>query len=273
MDYPIFSLTTDFGLSDEYVGVVKGQILSIQPRAQIVDICHTIPPQDIQEASFLFARVFPFFPRGCIHLVIVDPGVGTNRRIIAAQFGGSCCITPDNGVLTPLFQQFPSAISVHEITNSAFFRKKVGKTFHGRDIFAPVAAYLSLGTAVSDLGAQIDVTECVHLQSPQLTIDGDVLTGEIIHIDHFGNLCTNITRNTIESASSTGRECSIEIKKHRISGIRSTYEDASASKHRLIALYDSHDHLEIACPNGSARDYSHARRGDRIIVRLNQPVG
>ena len=263
-EHPLISLTTDFGLSDEYVGVVKATILALTPAATIVDICHTIAPQDIRAASFIFSRAFPSFPEKCIHLLIVDPGVGTKRNILIAKIKDSLCIAPDNGILSPLFRSFQKEIVVFQLTKPPSIQRTVSTTFHGRDILAPVAALLAQKAEPSEYGEQIRPSDCHLLPHPLLTFKENMLIGEVIHIDRFGNLCTSICRHDLERAQGIEQIDGIEINGHRIGKILPTYQ--AARHHQLLAVFDSHDHLEIARCNSSAQKLLKAKRGDLVTV-------
>lgn len=245
---PIITLLTDFGLHDEYVGVMKGVILTYAPEARLVDLTHLIPPQNIQAAAHVLARAYPYFPSGTVHLAVVDPGVGSSRAILAVASGGQYFVGPDNGVFTPVFNQATQP-AVHLITASELFLAKVGRTFHGRDIMAPLAARLACGLQLDKLGPRIPVQDCVHAHPRKVFPEGGRLRGEILHIDHFGNLCTNITREDVE-AFAAGRAVVITVGERLILPFCHSYSDQPAGK--PLALYDSHEQVEIAVNQGSA---------------------
>src|SRR5580698_831658 len=184
----ILTLTTDFGVSDHYVGVMKGVILGICPDAQIVDISHQVSPYAIAEGAFLIAQAYPAFPRGTIHVVVVDPGVGSDRRPVLVEAAGQFFVTPDNGVLAMIFAREKHV--VREISNAQYFRIPVSQTFHGRDIFAPVAAHIAAGVGASSIGGTI--TDYVRPSFGKPRQAGpSTWTGEILHVDRFGNVVTN----------------------------------------------------------------------------------
>ena len=191
----IITLTTDFGTSDAYVGVMKGVILGINLHVQIVDITHAVPPQDIHEAAFLIHSAHHYFPKGTIHVIVVDPGVGSDRRAIVCQIDGAFFVCPDNGILTYLLQTIENAEelsgNVVAIQNQTYCLPEVSNTFHGRDIFAPVAAHLSLGIPLDDIG--LPAHNLIRFPMPPITISDGKLVGEIIKIDSFGNAITNIS--------------------------------------------------------------------------------
>lgn len=261
---PIVTLLTDFGLNDEYAGVVKGIILSYAGDAHIVDITHLIPPQNIQAASHLLARTYPYFPPGTVHLVVVDPGVGSSRSILAMAADGQYFVGPDNGIFTPIFLRTTS-LTVHRVTASHLFREKVGMTFHGRDIMAPIAARLAVGFDLDQVGPRISTHECIHAQHSKVIRQGEGLRGEVLHVDRFGNLCTNISRQEIESFA-CGREVFVNIGEDLLVPFCHSYADQQ--KGRLLALYDSDDHLEISVNQGNAAQELQMAVGAPICLAL-----
>ncbi len=186
--FPLITLLTDFGVADPYVAMMKAAILAEAPAAEILDISHAVAPQNIDQAAFLIAASVPFFPRGAIHLVVVDPGVGGDRRMLAAECAGSFFVAPDNGVLTELFHAHPPNRIVQIPPPPA---ESVSATFHGRDIFAPAAARLAAGTPLDRIGPEIDAPVLLPRPTPRPESDGTV-RGRIRHIDHFGNAVTDI---------------------------------------------------------------------------------
>lgn len=263
---PIITLITDFGLRDEYVGVLKGVILTLAPKVRLVDITHLIPPQGVQTASHLLARSCTYFPPGTVHLVIVDPGVGSSRSILAIAADSHYFIGPDNGVFTPVFLRAGS-LRVHRVTAADLFLDNVGATFHGRDIMAPVAARLAAGLALDHVGPRIPVEDCVHTLQETGIRTGDMLQGEILHVDNFGNLCTNITRQEVEIFAS-GKEIFIWVNETLIPFCHAY---ADQDKGRLLALYDSHDYLEIAINQGNAAQELDMAIGSIIILSRRRP--
>jgi S-adenosylmethionine hydrolase len=263
----IITLTTDFGLTDAYVAEMKGVILSINHEAKLVDICHTVRPQNIEEAAFVLGTAYQFFPAGTIHLVVVDPGVGTKRRAVILKTPSAYFVAPDNGVLSYVMQDYsgrqeglPGELKAVSITNPRFWREPASPTFHGRDIFAPVAAHLSLGTPIMEFGKSI--RSLTRLPIPQLRREADdSLVGQVRHIDSFGNLTTNIKSDRLPSG---GQAVIVEIANRRISQLSRTYADGKG----LLALIGSSDYLEIALRGGSAAGFLHAKIGDEVKVRL-----
>ena len=207
----IITLTTDFGTDDAYVAAMKGVILEINPEATIVDISHSIEPQNISQGAFVFSTAYSYFPQDTVHLVVVDPGVGGPRRAIILETNNAIFVAPDNGVLSyviqasvkkrlfkPALMKLPPELEAFEITNSKFWRHPVSSTFHGRDIFAPVAAHVSLGKPLNELGQPIASVNVIALPRPRTDAVGN-LVGHILHIDHFGNLITDITSQDLPS--------------------------------------------------------------------------
>jgi hypothetical protein len=192
---PTIALLTDFGISDIYVGVMKAVMRTICPTAQFIDITHSIQPQNVAQGAFALYNAYQFFPIGTIFLVVVDPGVGSQRRAIVAQYNGYKFVAPDNGVLSYVLND--SRQEIVELTNSAYRLKQTSATFHGRDIFAPAAAHLAAGKALLELGAPPD--DMIRLPSPRMEIYGSRVTGEVLHIDHFGNIVTSIGTLTWEN--------------------------------------------------------------------------
>lgn len=264
---PIITLTTDFGIANEYVGTMKGVILTICPTAVIVDLSHQIIPQDIAGGAFTLNRSFHFFPEGSVHLAVVDPGVGSARRIVAVEAQGHRFLAPDNGLLSPILAA-GKVTAAHEVSNETLFLARRSATFHGRDIFAPVTAHLAGGLAIDRLGPPIDPTGCVTLPPPRLEICPAAIVGEIIHIDHFGNLCTSITAEAVSRLTTPLDRLEVKVGTARIDGISTCYSSGGGA--RLIALFDSHDQLEIAVPGGSAAAVLQARRGETITLGVGQ---
>jgi len=251
----IITLITDFGTADGYVGAMKGVILSINPRAVIVDISHDIQPQNILQAVHVLDSTHPYYPRDSIHVVVVDPGVGTDRKALVMRTRKAFFIAPDNGVLSHVDEQKLEAVA---ITNSRFWRKPVSATFHGRDIFAPVAAQLSLGTAIAEFGEPVSSLVVLPRSSPNVEEDGTIV-GHVIHIDRFGNLITDVRRGLIPAG-----DIRVEMKGHSIKGLSGTYAEGNG----LVALVGSDDSLEIGLRNGNAASFLNAALGDRIEIRL-----
>ncbi len=270
----IITLTTDFSLADAYVAAMKGVILGINPEVKLVDICHSIKPQNISQAAFILSTAYKFFPQRTIHVVVVDPGVGTERRAIILRTPLADFVAPDNGVLSYVIQDFyqtppveqlqpielPPELEAVAITNPEFWQSPVSATFHGRDIFAPVAARLSLGSPPTDFGETITSLTVLPLTHPYWVQD-DILVGHILHIDNFGNLITNIKS---EDLPATKQAITIEVGSHSISGLNRTYEEGKG----LLALIGSSGYLEVSLKEGNASTFLNAEVGGKVKIRL-----
>jgi S-adenosylmethionine hydrolase len=240
----IITLTTDFGSSDGYVGTMKGVILSIAPDARLVDISHEIAPQNIRQAAYVLRAAAPYFPTGTIHLAVVDPGVGSTRRALAIKSSRAFWVGPDNGLFTLLLADEPDA-ACHAITNTQYLLPDIGSTFHGRDVFAPVAAHLARGVELATLGPRINDPVTFEIPTPIQQSDGSWL-GHVLYADHFGNLITSVASRSLESMGNV----EITIGSRRITRICRTFTDAAPGE--LIALVGSSGHLEISVVNGNA---------------------
>lgn len=247
MQRPVITLISDFGLADEYVGVLKGVILSHNSNIQTIDISHTIPPQDIAAAARLLARSFLFFPPATVHLVIVDPEVGSTRSILAITAGDQYFIGPDNGVFTPVFDHY-SSLSIYRIDQADLFRQPVSNTFHGRDIMAPVAARLASGFAIEKVGPEVESEKCSRIATILPVYSKGKLQGLVTHVDSFGNLTTNISKADIARFGG-GEKITVRIGNTVIAAISTSY--AHGTRGAAIALFDSQDFLEIAINKGS----------------------
>lgn len=247
-DSGIITLTTDFGLKDPYVGIMKGVILSINPEACLVDISHQVKTGDIICAAGLLQEAYKFFPKGTIHVAVVDPGVGGNRRPILVRTGGYFFVGPDNGLFWPIISTCKSAEAIH-LTEKGYFLPHVSHTFHGRDIFAPVAAHLSCGVDPMKLG--VTITDPVALQLPATQKKGNLLYGQVVRVDNFGNLVTNIHGADLLHFSGTGKMI-IQAGDLMIEDLRHTYSEAKEGD--LLALIGSSGFLEIAVNLGRASE-------------------
>ncbi len=274
----IITLTTDFGFADAYVAAMKGVILGINPEAKIIDICHSIKPQNITQAAFILSTAYPYFSEKTIHLVVVDPEVGTERRAIILKTPLAYFVAPDNGVLSYVIVQSlakpvmekgmfslrektkPGAeLEAVAITNPKFWRSPVSATFHGRDIFAPVAAALSLGFSPIEFGEPTDSVWVLPLSRPDQRPDG-MLVGHILHIDNFGNLITDIKSDNLTLKA---EHITIEVSGQLIFGLSGTYAEGSG----LLALIGSSGYLEVSLKGGSASSLLDARVGDEVRLR------
>ena len=257
MPPPILTLTTDFGLSDHYVGAMKGVILGICPPAQIVDISHGVNPYAISQGAFLIAEAYRAFPRGTVHVVVVDPGVGSERRPILVKAAGQYFVAPDNGVLGIIFAR--EKHKVREISNARYFRHPVSQTFHGRDIFAPVAARIAAGLAPERIGEVIKDYVRPAFERP-LARGRGIWTGSILAIDHFGNVVTNFR------AEDFPKFAQLTIGRAKVSGLVHSY--AEAPEGELVAIVGSAGYIEISVKQSSAAGKVGCRAGDECQLRL-----
>ena len=265
----IITLTTDFGQTDSYVGAMKGVILGIAPEARIVDVTHNVHPQDIYQAAYMLQTFYRYFPIGTVHLIVVDPGVGSTRRAIAVETPEAWFVAPDNGVLTDVWRDAVKRWSTEEyraveLTDQRFWRAELSKTFHGRDIFAPVAAHLARGTPLEQFGPGLIALTEAELAGPMFEPDQG-LVGRVVHIDHFGNCITNITSWHVQQGG-LDQNLTVEINNHTVTGLMQTYADVPVGA--LLALIGSSDQLEIALRNGNAADLLRANVGD--VVRVSR---
>ncbi len=254
----VITLLTDFGTKDPYVAIMRAVILRINPAATIVDLCHDISPQDVEEAAFVLSTAYPYFPEDAVHLIVVDPGVGSERRAIAARTPRGTFVAPDNGVLSYVFARELVSQVVH-LTNATYWLSPVSDTFHGRDIFAPAAAHLSLGLALADLGPAISDPVRFDITEPQAQNDGTIV-GQVLYIDGFGNLITNIPGERLPA----GRALRVRIAGQNVAGPLKAY--AEVRDGQLLALVDSSGYLEIAVRNGSAAATLRVGRGAAVAV-------
>jgi S-adenosyl-L-methionine hydrolase (adenosine-forming) len=259
---PIIALLTDFGTRDHYAGAMRGVALGICRDATLADITHDIAPQDVLGGALELAAAFRYFPPATVFLCVVDPGVGSARRAIAADAGGYTFVAPDNGLLTLVFRACAPA-RVVELTERRYAQPTISRTFEGRDRFAPAAAWLANGTDLGALGRPI--TDWQRLDVPEPRVEGGQLSGVVLRIDRFGNLVTNIDRRGVERAAA-GTDITIAAAGRQVGGLVATYADAQPGA--LCALFGSSDHLEIAVNGGSAAERLRVTRGAPVTVRL-----
>jgi S-adenosylmethionine hydrolase len=262
---PAITLLTDFGLKDGNVAAMKGVIINIAPESSIIDISHNISPQNIPEAALILARSAPYFPSGAIHTVVVDPGVGTDRRPIGAQLGDQFFIGPDNGVISMLLVQVVASdqnVAFVHLNKPEYWLPEVSNVFHGRDIFAPCAAHLASGVELEELGET--TSDIIHLALPEPEQTSYGYYGEVIHLDHFGNISTNIrVEHLRDKKVSMIRLCGAEIN-----GMVRTFGEKSVGE--LVALFGSTGSLIVSVVNGSAALRLKADFGDKIEVFLEE---
>jgi S-adenosyl-L-methionine hydrolase (adenosine-forming) len=254
----MITLTTDFGVKDPYVAEMKGAILTINPKATLIDVTHDVEKFNVRMAAFMLASVAPYFPKGIIHLAVVDPEVGTARRAIVVQTKQAFFVGPDNGVLM-LAAQNQGLVSVHELANPKFMLPKISSTFHGRDIFAPAAAHLDLGVKPQEVGPEI--TDAVAPGFVGAKKVGGCLVGEVLHVDGFGNIVTNLKPEEMAEAKA------INVKFPKLAlkvALGKTY--AETKPQHALALIGSHGFLEIALNQGNAAQKFHLKAGDKVEV-------
>jgi S-adenosyl-L-methionine hydrolase (adenosine-forming) len=265
----LITLTTDFGLRDAYAGIMKGVILNINPSARVVDLTHQIAAQDLLAAAFEIQSSYRFFPTGSIHVVVVDPGVGGPRRIIAMVVDGQTFLAPDNG-LAGLLAQMGTCTEIVSVKNSDLFRHPVSATFHGRDIFAPVAAHLSMGYAIGDVGPSLDQQELILPEYSRPMANEKGLVGTVVKTDRFGNLISDVGSDMIAKVVGGRKKADliVRIKDYSIRGLSRTYGDVAPG--RLLTLIGSSGYIEIAANCANAGQLINAGRGDRITIQWNK---
>jgi S-adenosylmethionine hydrolase len=256
---PPITLITDFGLSDGYVGAMKGVIIDVLPWVTVVDITHDIRPQDIRQAAFVLHTAAPHFPQCTVHMVVVDPGVGTDRRPLAVYTDSAVFVGPENGVF-PWIYKTQTVREIRELSNSYYKRATVSPTFHGRDLFAPFAAHIAAGVPAPSIGPVVGAPVTFDIPDPKVYYDGSI-HGHAIHIDFFGNIITNIT----EEMLATAQNWTFEIAGLEVRTFRRAY--AYAHEDQIFALVGSQGFLEIAIRNGNAAQRLGVKRCDAVIAR------
>jgi S-adenosyl-L-methionine hydrolase (adenosine-forming) len=259
---PIIALLTDFGTRDHYVGAMRGVALGICPDATLVDITHEVAAQDVLGGALELAAAYKYFPQDTIFLCVVDPGVGSGRRGLAAEAGGYRFVAPDNGLLTIVFREAAPS-QVVELGNPQYARPVVSRTFEGRDRFAPAAAWLANGIELQALGTPVAKWEMLAIAEP--IVSGGELRGIVVRIDRFGNLITNVDRRSFD-AFAGNRRVDIDVDRHRLERQVQTYAETETGS--LCALFGSSDHLEIAVNGGHAARRLGVSRGASVVVRL-----
>jgi S-adenosylmethionine hydrolase len=256
---PVIALLTDFGLADHYVGSMKGVIAGICRDAVVVDLTHGVPPQDVMTAAFELLAGYRAFPPATVFIVVVDPGVGSRRRAIAARAGEYLFVGPDNGVFDLVFDELPPSVVV-ELTNAHYARAVVSRTFEGRDRFGPAGAWLASGVPQTDLGPEVAVQRRLNFPRPIVTDSG--VDGETVHVDRFGNLVTNIDRRTWPG--DVIDRLDVAVSGYRTVRLVSTYAEAAPGE--VVALFGSTDRLEIAVRSGNAAEALGVGRGTTVHV-------
>ncbi len=258
------TLSSDFGADSHFTGVMHGVIMSLAPMVGIIDLCHGIRPHDIEQAARLISNNYRYFPLGSIHIIVVDPGVGSCRRIILLQSCGHFFIAPDNGILSPLVLADSESI-IRDINRPDLYLSPLSQTFHGRDVFAPIAAYLARGNKPDTLGRQLAPKDLIQLPNPlpQIDYEQKIIKISVIDIDHFGNIITNLDRETLSELFPDLRVM-INIKNQKIRGVATCYNDAK--KGQNIALFNSENLLEIAINQGRACDFFQIKTDSTITI-------
>ena len=250
MPHATISLLTDFGHRDPYVGVMKGVIACRCPGAQVIDLCHEVEPQNVAQAGYLLHTSYGYFPTGTVHVAVVDPGVGGQRCIVCARLAGHTFLAPDNGLLWPLVENAEPEALVH-VTNADYFLPEVSRTFHGRDVFAPVAAALASGVAIEELGPAIDCIAPLPAPGPREPAQGEI-TGVVVDVDRFGNLVTNLEERWLRPRVADLGSATIRVADAAVDGVSETYSNVSAGE--LLALFGSTGRLEISVCLGNAAE-------------------
>ena len=262
----VITFLSDFGLQDDFVGTCHGVMKRIAPDAEIIDITHGIPPQQVLQGALVLRNTVSYMPEG-VHLAIVDPGVGSARRPLSLRdAAGRLYVGPDNGLLVPAAERMGGIEEAHELANPAFALQPVSKTFHGRDLFSPAAAHLAAGASLADLGPPLDPTVLVRLELPQPVTHGDRIEAAVLYVDRFGNMQLNLAADDVEQAGiETGRRIELEFQGERYYAIAArTFADARPGE---IVLYeDSYGNIAVAINRGNAAEMLSARAGQPISV-------
>jgi S-adenosylmethionine hydrolase len=260
---PIITLTTDYGASDHFTAVMKGVILSINPEVNIVDITHSVLAHDILDGAMAIGQAFRYFPPKTIHVVVVDPGVGTERRPLLVAGDQHYFVGPDNGVLSSVYEQSES-LHVWNVISEHYFRQPVSKTFHGRDIFAPVAAWLTKSWQTSSFGEPI--TDFVRFAIPKAKVNGNQVQGAVLRVDHFGNLITNVTVEDVPDLLVASGNLKINVGNGQVSKVVRTFAEGAAGE--VVGLIGSSGYLEISVNKGNASRTLGVGRGAEVTVEL-----
>jgi S-adenosylmethionine hydrolase len=264
--HPIITLTTDFGTNDHFVGAMKGVIVDIVPDAQIVDISHAVQAFDVLDGALAISQAYSYFPSGTVHMVVVDPGVGTNRRPILASSDGYHFVAPDNGVLSMVYAKEPR-IRVRHITSEHYFRTPVSNTFHGRDIFAPVAAYLAKQVDSHKFGDEIEDYVRFAAPKPKATGEGR-LRAVVLKVDRFGNLITNVTPEDAPALFTDGASFKIVVGSREITDLRKAYAEGAPGE--VFGILGSMGYLEIVANRAAAAQVIGAGKGSEVSIFLGE---
>jgi S-adenosylmethionine hydrolase len=263
-DARIVTLTTDFGNAVHFVGTMRGVILGVSPAAQVVDLCNAVNPFDVLDGALTIAQAYRYFPADTIHLVVIDPGVGSARRPLLVATSRHYFIAPDNGVLSLVMEQ-EERVSVRHITAEHYFLQPLSNTFHGRDVFAPCAGWLSKGVAAEKFGDEITDFVRFSLPKPKLIAE-HTLKGAVLKVDHFGNLITNLTPENAPAVFSVNAKFQITVGHVAVTGVCSAYAEGQPGE--LFGVLSSMGFLEIACNRGAAAQVAKAGRGAEVLVEF-----
>ena len=262
---PIITLTTDFGTNDHFIGTMKGAILSIEPDAQMIDICHSVQAFDVLDGALTISQAYSYFPTGTIHMVVVDPGVGTARRPLIVSSDRHHFVAPDNGVLSLIYQR-EQRLSARHVTGEHYFLQPVSNTFHARDIFSPVAAYLAKGVDPAKFGDEISDFMRFNAPKPK-PVDEKTMRGVVLKVDRFGNLITNITPQDLPALfEASPPPFKINVGQREITEIHSNY--AEGEPNEVFGILGSMGYLEIAANRAAAAQLAGASKGSEVIVVL-----
>jgi S-adenosylmethionine hydrolase len=259
----IVTLTSDFGESDHYIACMKGVILQHAPTAQLIDVTHFISPHDIVHAAFVLRQIVEHFPTGTIHVAVVDPGVGTARRLLAARYEGQIILAPDNGLVSLVHRDF-NLEELRVIQNERLYRAEISATFHGRDVLAPVAGHLARGLLMEHVGPLINQIEVLNLERAKRLPDGGI-EGKVLYVDRFGNLISNISRAELDPLQRPGHVPGVHVGPLRVGPLRHTYADVSAGE--ILAIIGSTGMLEVAINQGNAAAQLRASPGTIVFAR------
>ncbi len=257
------TLITDFGEADHYVACIKGVILQRAPQVSIVDVTHLIQPHDVVHGAFVLRQVFEYFAPGTIHICVVDPGVGTNRRLLAARYADQLLLVPDNGLLTFVHRDF-ALQDLRSIENPHLYQADVSNTFHGRDVLAPIAGHLAQGVPLEQVGPEVRDLELLNVDRPKQLSHG-ALEGQVLFIDHFGNVISNISQSDLGAVGHTLNRMDVHVGPLRIGQVHTTYADVNPGE--IVAVIGSTGMLEIAVNQGNAAAHLRAAPGTVVMVR------
>ena len=263
----IITLTTDFGLNDEYVGVMKGVLACRAPEARVIDICHAIAPQNILDAAEMVAGAYGYFPKGTVHLIVVDPGVGSGRGMVAAEADGHLFVAPDNGLLPAITKKAKRARFVR-ITRDDIALEKSSTTFHGRDLFSPLAAHLVIHEKIDALGPEVSLFDLTEAPEPPIEFLQNGIRVQVTRVDRFGNIITPLSRKTITKtyAGISLDDMVVEIGQNKIKGLLRCYADGKMGE--PLVLFGSRETLEVAVNGGDASKYFGISAGDWLTIRF-----